>query len=73
MKKKLALIMAVVLTTGLFGGCGSDEGKSVGEMKVEKYVTLGEYKGIQVTLAEPTVSDAEVAEHMKSIVFSNTY
>lgn len=71
MKKKLALIMTVVLATGLFGGCGSDEGKSVGEMKVEKYVTLGEYKGINVTLEEPTVSDAEVEEHMERIAFSN--
>ena len=71
MKKKLALILSVVLTMGLFTGCGSDEGKSVGELKVEKYVTLGEYKGIQVTVAEPSVSDEEVTEHMQLIYNSN--
>ncbi len=71
MKKKLALVMTLVLATGLFAGCGSDEGKSVGDMKVEKYVTLGEYNGINVTVPEPTVSDEEVAEQMKQIVHNN--
>lgn len=94
MKKKLALIMTVALTMGLFAGCGSDENTessesntgnagtasntgtttttvtetiSVADMKVEDYVTLGEYKGLAVTVAEPTVTDAEVEEHMQKI------
>ncbi len=71
MKKKLALVMTLVLTTGLLAGCGSDEGKSVGDMKVEKYVTLGAYQGINVTVPEPTVSEEEVAEQMKQIVNNN--
>ena len=71
MKKKLALIMTVVLSMGLFVGCGSDEGKRVGELKTEKYVTLGEYKGLNVTVAEPTVDEAEVAEWVDSIYNNN--
>ena len=71
MKRKLAMIMTVALAMGLFTGCGSDEGKSVGEMKVEKYVTLGDYKSLNVTVEKPVITDADVAEHVKQIYYSN--
>lgn len=71
MKKKLALILTVVLSMGLFAGCGSDEGKSVGEIKTEKYVTLGEYKGLNVNVAAPTVDEAEQADWVQQIYYGN--
>lgn len=44
---------------------------SVGDLEVEKYVVLDEYKGIAVTVAEPTVSEEDVEAHMQLIYNSN--
>lgn len=59
MKKKLLSLMAAVLALGMLAGCGSDNGTVLKDMNVEKYVTLGEYKGLAVNVAKPTVDDAE--------------
>lgn len=67
MKKKLAMILTAILAMSLFTGCGSDEGKSVGEMKVEKYVTLGDYKGLNVTVDAAAVDEAEQEEYVAMI------
>jgi len=48
MKKKIALLLSFVLLTGLFTGCGKGDNAK----DVSKYVTLGEYKGVQVTIEE---------------------
>ncbi len=95
MKKKLALMMAIALTMGLFAGCGSDENTEGGgnptdnagstsnvgntsseiigldDIKVEECVTLGNYKGLEVTVPAVVVTDAEVEEHMQLIFNSN--
>lgn len=49
MRKKIAVILAALLATVVLGGCG-EQTSVLKDMKVEKYVTLGEYKGMAVQL-----------------------
>ncbi len=58
MKKKIMSILAAVLAVGVLAGCG-EETLVLKDMKVEKYVTVGEYKGLEVNAAAPVVEDAE--------------
>ncbi len=61
MKKKLALLLTTMLAVGVFGGCGAKEPTSLKETEVEKYVTLGEYKGLEVNTTAPAeVNEAEL-------------
>lgn len=56
------MVMAVMVV-GVLGGCGNaDANTSLEKMDVDKYVTLGEYKGLNVTVADTTVTDAQVEE-----------
>lgn len=55
MKKKIALLLGLVLTTASLSGCGGSAVLS--ELKTEKYVTLGEYKGLEVSVARTEVTE----------------
>ncbi len=68
MKKRVSIMLTLLMTIGLLAGCGLDEGKALHEMKVEKYVTLGEYTGLNVT-----VPSAEVEELVKSYLWQMSY
>lgn len=63
------MALAALLAVGVLGGCG-EQTSVLKDMKVEKYVTLGEYKGIPVELAAVTVDEAEEAEVMKELYLS---
>lgn len=71
MKKRISILLSLLLVFGLLAGCGSDEGKALHEMKVEKYVTLGEYTGINVTVPSPEVTEQEQNQYLQQIYFSN--
>lgn len=58
MKKKIMSILAAVLAVGVLAGCG-EETLVLKDMKVEKYVTIGEYKGLEVNVAAPVVDEEE--------------
>lgn len=70
MKKRMAMVLAALLAVGVLGGCG-EQTDILKDMKVEKYVTLGEYKGIPVELEAVTVDEAQEAEVMKELYMSN--
>lgn len=70
MKKRLAMVLAALLAVGVLGGCG-EQTDILKDMKVEKYVTLGEYRGIPVELEAVAVDEAEEAEVMKELYMSN--
>lgn len=63
-------MLAALLAVGVLGGCG-EQTDVLKDMKVEKYVTLGEYKGIPVELEAVAVDEAEEAEVMKELYMSN--
>lgn len=60
MKKKVVSILAIMMAAGMLGGCGSVADKPLKDVDVDKYVTLGEYKGLEVTVDPITVDDSEI-------------
>lgn len=64
MKKKITLLAAVTLAAGMLSACGKDAAY-LSEIKASKYVTLGEYTGIEVTQPEPEVSDEYVDSYIE--------
>lgn len=74
MNKKIGSIFAAVLVAGLLCGCGKaeDDGaaKPLKDVDVDKYVTLGEYKGLPVNVEAISVSDEDV-ESLMNAAYSN--
>lgn len=71
MKKKLAAIVTAILAVGIFAGCGkSGEEMTLRSMDVDQYVTLGEYKGLEVVLDPVRVDDDELAYYMNDFYIS---
>lgn len=59
MKKKLAAILAALMMVSSLTGCG-EESTTLKDLDVDKYVTLGEYKGLEVTVENPVIEDEAV-------------
>lgn len=55
--KKGLIVAITVLAVGILSACGSSE--NVCDMDVNKYVTIGEYKGIPVTMPKQEIREAE--------------
>lgn len=76
MIKKTAILVLILALAALSFGCGDkEEGSADGESYLDydlsQYVTLGEYKGIEVEVSEPSVSDEDVDAEIQSILSSN--
>lgn len=68
MKKKLvAVLMAVGMLS--LAACGKDPAEMVylSDFDASDYVKLGEYKGVEVALTEPEVTEEEIVEYMDTI------
>jgi len=61
MKKKLTLLGTMLLLVAMLAGCGEKNAKYVHDLKIEDYVTLGEYKGLAVTAPAVKVNEEEKA------------
>lgn len=82
MKKKLVILLAAVCAVSMLGGCGTDKKSDKKETKEEKsakdieydvsdYVTLGEYKGMEVTLdSDYEVTEEAVKSQIESLLTS---
>lgn len=70
MKKKFTGMIAALAAAVLMAGCGSDidPSRPLNQMKVDKYVTLGDYSSFEVTVDVIGVDEEELIE-----VMSNTY
>lgn len=66
MKRKLTILLAVLLSAAMMGGCGKESG-ALKDMKVEKYFTLGEYMGLPVQLPSAAVDEAQVEELFRAL------
>lgn len=69
--KKFALIMTMIMAgTIALSGCGKKEAdmKYLSDFSASKYVTLGEYKGIEVNVDAVTVSEDEVNGYIDYIL-----
>lgn len=67
MKKRVAKIMALLLAAGMLTGCGSDADKPLSQLDVDKYVTLGDYNNLNVSVTPAEVTDEQVVEVMISV------
>lgn len=67
MKKKIAAAMAIVMTTMALAGCskGQSNAAYLKDINLDKMVTLGEYKGVEVEVAAPNVTDAEIDSYLQ--------
>ena len=65
MKKIIALLLCIILMTSLFAGCSKNK-RQLYNVNLNKYVTLGEYKGIEVD-----TSSNEYKENFDSIINSD--
>lgn len=60
MKKKLVCLIAALLAVNVAAGCGTEKAQTaLKDMKVDKYVTLGEYKQLAVTVAPVSVDEEQ--------------
>lgn len=70
MKKKLTSALVALLATGMLAGCGSDDATVLKDMKTEKYVTLGEYKGVEISVAQEEVPQEDIDTWVDEAYFS---
>ncbi|MBO4982258.1 MAG: FKBP-type peptidyl-prolyl cis-trans isomerase [Lachnospiraceae bacterium] len=69
MKKKAVGILTSLLLVGVLAGCsaGENRGTALKDWNVEKYVTLGEYKGLEVTVSPVSIDQEQCLEITESI------
>lgn len=71
MKKKMMAWLTAILAVGALAGCGSSGANvPLKDMDVDKYVTLGEYRGIEVSVAPVTVDETEWEMMYNSVYYS---
>ena len=70
MKRKIATIMAAVLTASALVGCGSTADiKNLKDIDLEKYVTsVGEYKGMELSAAKQEITDEYLESYIDYIL-----
>ncbi len=66
MKRAAVYFGAALLATVFLAGCEKSGEDKLSKIDAKKYVTLGEYKGLEVTINDTTVSDGEVDEAVNS-------
>ena len=73
MKKKMIFFLIALSAVLIAGGCGKVEvDERYQEYDLAEYVTLGEYKGIEVQKVEPLeITDEAVEEEIIVILQSN--
>ncbi len=71
MKKTIAAILTAVLAVTSIAGCANggknDNAAYLKDIELDKYVTLGEYKGVTVEVASPEVTDSEVESYLQYV------
>lgn len=70
MKKKLIGALAAVMVAGMLSGCGEEETTVLKDMDVDKYVTLGEYKGLPVNVETINVTQEDIDTWVDQVYFN---
>lgn len=63
MKKRMTLLLCLLFTTVFLGGCGGKY-TTLSELNTDKYVTLGEYKGLEVSAPAVDVTDDYIENYI---------
>lgn len=69
MKKKTALLAAVVLLAGSLSACGK-KAEYIRDITASDYVTLGNYKGIEVAISDPEAEAQQSVEEYLAYLHS---
>lgn len=69
--KRITGILAALFAVGLFAGCGAGEEASLNLMKVENYVTLGDYRNLEISVEKSAVSDEACDQLLLAVYQSN--
>ena len=68
MKKKIYGVATALLTMAVLGGCGAAEAeKPLYQMDVDKYVTLGDYRSLNITVEPYEVDEEEWKDWLASV------
>ena len=70
MKKKIAGALTALAMAVLLAGCGSQVNVPLNQMKVEKYVTLGDYANLQVKADAASVDPEELESLLNDVYLS---
>ncbi len=70
MRRSAVCLGAALLTAVCLVGCGGSKGKDLSSIDASKYVTLGEYKGLEVTVEDTTVTEDDVKDAVDSALSS---
>lgn len=71
MKKRILGVAAMLLAAGLLVGCGSQDEPALNEMDVDKYVTLGDYRNLDVSVEPITVDEDELVQWLREVYHEN--
>lgn len=72
MKKIACGAISVFLAAGLLAGCGSEEEDlPLAQLKTEKYVTLGDYRNMTVSVTQPEPDDEYTEQVMLGVYIKN--
>ena len=72
MKKRFPILIALLSLALVFPGCQKDETYDITTINMDKYMTLGEYKGLTVEYTPAEVSEEAVEEQIKSMMIANS-
>jgi len=70
-KKLLAAMLAAVFSLGLMACANTDDMKYLKDFKPAKYVELGEYKGVEVALSAPEVTEEQIDSYIDTLLSYN--
>ncbi len=71
-KKRLLVLGAVALIATSLMGCGEDADTKLSDINPDKYVTLGDYKGITVSFGSIEVTDDMIQQQIDSALDSQS-
>lgn len=65
--KAASVAMALTMTVGMLAGCGNTVKTVTYDYNAEDYIQLGDYKGLEVTLGDYTVTDEDLQDVISQI------
>ena len=71
MKRKLLVFGTATMIALSLIGCGSDKEKALSSINPDKYVTLGDYKGLTVSLDSVEVTEEEIQNKIDTALKTN--
>ena len=73
MRKKIVSLLLTAALAASLAGCSSSDKAYLKNIKASNYVDVCDYVGIEIELAQPSVSDEEVESAIESDLSSDTY